>query len=282
MSVSEVYKSLNEEQRRLLADKHAKLSQPVDDLIAFLKPIAACDKLGDKTRSKFGCGSAVAFLLVIPFAIMWGNGAFPSWLGMILVAAAVITGIMLVRRWSWLNKIDVSNNLRGLVLPVLQLFREDFDRTQPVQLDLDLRPPTDPAKQKSKTDAYASGAYYKIIDTFYVDPWMTGEAMLTDGTRLRWSISDSIRERAKTKKNARGKHKTKTRYAKKTSIDVEVALKAKQYELGEVADAEVIPGEKKNVVRVTRRLKSDTLDPVHPAAFIDLVAGVYRGARPVK
>lgn len=282
MSVSEVYKSLNDEQRRVLLEKQVKMNRPIDETISFFKPLAACDKLGDKSRTKFGCGGAIAIIAIIPLLIMWGNDVYPAPVAIGLIVTAIVIAVLLLKRWSWLSKIDLSNNLRGVVLPILQLFREDIGREQPVQLELDLSSPTHKTKQKSKSEPYKAGVYYKVIDTFYVDPWMTGEALLTDGTRLRWSITDSIRERQKTKRNARGKHKTKTRYSKKTSIDVEVSLESKQYELGEVEAVKVIEGERKNRVRVNRRVKMDSLDPIHPREIVDLVANVYRGAQPVK
>ncbi|HEX9983754.1 MAG TPA: hypothetical protein VGF69_10860 [Thermoanaerobaculia bacterium] len=282
MSVSEVYKSLNSEQRRVLLEKQVKMNRPIDETIAFFRPLAACDKLGDKSRARFGCTGGLAIVAIIPLLIMWGNGVYPTPVALGLIAAAIVVATLLLRRYLWLDKIDLSNNLRGVVLPILHLFREDVAPDQPIQLDLDLRSPTDKTKQMSKSEPYAAGAYYKVIDTFYADPWMTGEALLTDGTRLRWSVTDSIRERKKTKRNARGKHKTKTRYSKKTSIDVEVAMKSKQYELGAVEEGTVVEGERRNTVRVKRRVKMASLDPIHPREIVDLVANVYRGAQPVK
>ncbi|MCU1246605.1 MAG: hypothetical protein JWN02_2515 [Acidobacteria bacterium] len=41
-------------------------------------------------------------------------------------------------------------------------------------------------------------------------------------------------------------------------------------------------GESKTSVRVTRRVKSASLDPLDQKAFIDLVAGIYSGAVPVQ
>jgi hypothetical protein len=40
--------------------------------------------------------------------------------------------------------------------------------------------------------------------------------------------------------------------------------------------------EKKNVVWVTRRLRSDTLDPIAPREVIDAIASVFRNARPAQ
>jgi uncharacterized membrane protein YkoI len=112
---------------------------------------------------------------------------------------------------------------------------------------------------------------------------MKAEAVLVDGSKLWWSVSDTIRERKKTKRNPRGKYKTKTKYSKKTEVDVELGLRRKLYELdAATADGEVTSDQKRSTVRVSRKLKTDSLDPVDPRSLIDLIADVYRSARAVK
>lgn len=287
MSVFQAYKSLNSEQKSILETKQATMNRKVDDIIATLKPLAHMDRLGDKTRTKLGCGAALSIPLAIVFLIMWGNGILPAFVALILLVAVIGGGIYLGRLYVWLRDLDLSNNLRGFAIPVLTLFREDIDEKEPIQVKLDLRPPTCDAKKTRESEPYASGIYHKVIDKFYDDPWMSGDATLADGSHLHWSIRDLIREREKTKKNPRGKYKTKTKIAKKTQLDVEVTMKKKAYDLdmsalNADAESEVKQGERKNTVRISRQLKTDSLDPVNPRAFIDLVANVYRSARPAK
>jgi hypothetical protein len=121
-----------------------------------------------------------------------------------------------------------------------------------------------------------------VIETTYVDPWMSAEALLVDGTKLSWSITDSIRERKKTKRNARGKYKTKTKHLKKTDLEVSLRLRKKTYDLTTPGDAEVTSDAKRNVVVMERQIRTPSLDPIDPRALIDLVANVYRNARVAK
>jgi hypothetical protein len=152
-----------------------------------------------------------------------------------------------------------------------------------VRLDLDLSSPTVKIKKQSESAPFALGVYHKVIDTMYLDPWMKAEAVLVDGSKLSWSVTETIRERKKTKRNARGKYKMKTKYSKKTEVEVELGLKKKLYEVtAGPAEAEVTSDEKRSTVRLERRLKTDSLEPVDPRALIDLVADVYRSASPVK
>lgn len=273
MNVVQVWRSLNAEQKGILRDKRLELNRPIDELLSLLRPLAACDAMVDKSRTRLGCmfGVAIVVTIVLAFAV----GA---------IAAAVMLAVTLALGffYFWMRKIDVSNNFRQFALPVLTVFKEDIDAAHPVRLQLDLASPTVASKKQGEKPPYKAGAYHKVIESTYLDSWMSVEALLVDGTKLSWSVSDSIRERKKTKRNARGKYKTKTKYTKKTSLEVTLRLRKKTYDVTAPADAEITSDAKRNVVVMERELRSDSLEPTDPRALIDLVAGVYRQARPAK
>ena len=278
MSAWKTYRSLNPEQKQILARKRIDVERPVDELLALLKPIAACDTLANQSQTRFGCTFGVLLLMTFVAVIFFSNiGWGPLTFGALLlfVAGAIVTCWM----WMWLRGIDVSNNLRQFVIPVLALFREDIDPKTPVRLRLDLGKPIHATKKIDESKPYKHGVYYKVIDSTYVDPWMSAEAMLVDGTKLRWSVTDRIRERRKTKKNARGKIKSKTKYRKVSELEVQLAMKTKTYAL---ADAEVTGDGKRSKVEVQRSVRTDSLDPIAPRALIDAIASVYREARPAQ
>ena len=278
MDAWKTYRSLNPEQKQILARKQLDIERPVDELLALLKPLAACDSIANKSQTRFGCTFGilivVAFAAVILFSnIGWNAVTFGIFL--LLVVSAVASGWF----WRWLASIDVSNNLRQFVVPVLALFREDIDPKTPVRLRLDLTKPNAAPKKVSEGSPFAHGVYRRIIDTMYVDPWMSAEAVLVDGTRLRWSVTDNIRERKKTKSNARGKTKTKTKYRKITDLEVQLAMKTKTYT---VAEADLSSDGKRSKVDVQRSVRTDSLDPVDPRALIDAITDVYRSLKPAK
>jgi hypothetical protein len=277
MNVLTLYRSLDAEQKRILREKQVDLNRPVDEVLTLLKPLATCDAVADKSRTPLGCTFALAILAAVILSVVmpWPALAIP----LVLVAAVVCgTGFL----FFWTRRVDLSNNLRQFVIPVLTLFREDIDSKRPFHVKLDLRPPLSKAKKTGESAPYKHGAYHKVIDSTYVDHWMTAEGVLVEGTRVWWSITDAIRERKKTKKNPRGKYKTKTKYAKKTKIEVEVGLQKKVYALQGNAGDRVKAGEKRNDVQIQRRQRSASLDAIEPRALIDIIAGVYQHARRVR
>lgn len=284
MGFWKTYRSLNAEQRRVLKSKHLTANRPIDAVISFLQPIAACDRVGDKMRTRLGCTGGILILLSIVGFIVAANANEDSgrsaWV--LLSTLVAVIAIALVGAWSWTKGIDVSNNLRQFMLPVLSVFREDIDPKRKVQLRLDLGLPTAKQKLQQKNEPYSRGVYYKIIESFYLDPWASAEMPLTDGSVLKWSIVDHIRERSQTKKNPRGKIKTKVKYTVKTSVDVELTLRSDAYNLAGAEGERVKAGGKKKAVRIKARHKRQTLDPIDPVVFIDMVAGIYRRATPVQ
>lgn len=273
MNVITAWRSLSPEQKSILRNKRLKLNRPIDELLALLKPLAGCDAMADKSRTRLGCSFGVAIALTIAAAFALGAVA-----ALVMLAITIALGYF----YFWTKRIDVSNNFRQFAIPVLTVFREDIDAGHPVHLELDLASPTAASKKQLEKKPYKQGAYHKVIETHYLDPWMSAEARLVDGTKLSWRVTDSIRERKKTKRNARGKYKTKTKYRKKTDLEVRLGLRKKTYDVTAVADADVTSGAKRNVVVREQEIRSASLDPTDPRALIDLIADVYRNARVAK
>lgn len=278
MSAWTTYRSLSAEQKAILKQKKLDLRQPVDQLLALLRPLAACDSVANKAQHRMGCTLALMILgtligIVVLAKIGWSPVTFA------VLVLLLVTTIASAFFYSWLRGIDVSDNLRSFVVPVLALFREDFDPRVPLHLRLDLSSPTTNPKKTSQGKPYKQGIYHKVIDTMYLDPWMSAHAMLVDGTKLSWSVTDRIRERKKTKKNPRGKYKTKTKYKKVSDLEVRLALRTKSFS---VADAGLSADGRRSKVEVERRVRTDSLAPIDPRTLIDAITDVYRAARPTK
>jgi hypothetical protein len=273
MKAANAYRSLSDEQKQIVDNKTVDLDHTAGELIALLEPVAALDKLVGSTKTQLGCTIAVlglaglVSLFVAPFPFNF------------IALAACIGGIVwLVRSLKLAKRLDCSDNLGAFAVPLLKLMRDDFKPDEPVHLHLDLRLPTCKEKFISKGEPYKRGAYHKIIDTTYKDAWFSGEGVLNDGSRFRWTIEDTIRESQKSKRTARGKYKTKTKYKKKSAIDIELVLRKKTY----AVDGAAKESEKSATMRASRKFVQPSGDPIPLDPFVELVGGIYKAARPAQ
>jgi hypothetical protein len=139
------YRSLSDEQRNILEQKVVKVQRKPAEAIALLKGIADCDKLVGSSGTSAGCSLAVA--IVVGLIAVFVSVAQPL-IGVPLLLICIVAAIWTGRVYRWTKKVDVSDNLRTFALPVLTVFADDFDPEEPLQLDFDLRSPTDPAKKR--------------------------------------------------------------------------------------------------------------------------------------
>jgi hypothetical protein len=258
-----LYRQLAPEQRQVLTQKQVEGTRPLADFLALLKPLARWDAAGDKQRRRAG-GVAIAS----------GVGTLAaSWIGLAAGAPALffavpgglaVTCLGLGLTWRKLRRLDLSDNLRHLALPLLRVLEEESRPDSPLTLKLDLRRP-DIAEKLEDRRRFDGGAGRKIVESLYRDPWMSGRATLADGTTLAFQVVDEVRERRQTRRNARGKTKTKTKLRFWSTYRVAVALPDKHY-TAPTPDA---------ATKLSRTVKGDRA-PRDPFPLLDLVAEVYR------
>jgi hypothetical protein len=281
MGAMKTYKLLGPEEKQLLKDKVVSMNRPIDELLKAFRAIGEYDRQADKARGQFGCGGALLIVLSIPLAIVAVN---ISPLLFILPVVAIAAAVWLITTWKKMAGLDLSNNLRDFVVPVLTIFREEVDTAEPMQVKLDLRPATCPEKKKSEQQLPVTKPVTKMVESTFLDEWFQAEARLATGGRVRWNIADEIRERSRTKRNPRGKYKTKVKYRKRTDIDVALSLLKQDWVIDSTPAPDVKIGgdEKKSVIRVSRVVETDSLAAIEPAAFLDVVGAAYRRAKPAQ
>ena len=124
----------------------------------------------------------------------------------------------------------MHDGFRTFALPLIPILREDQDPEQPLDLFVDLTGATMYWKQVGETPQYKKPPYHKIVDTFFEDPWLQGHAHFVDGAHLNFVITDHVRSSKKTKRNPRGKIKTKVKSKKKTEVSVTLSVPKRNYE----------------------------------------------------
>lgn len=242
------FKALTPEQKSFVKDKRIAGEHSPDQWLAFLSPVAEFDRRADEVRQ--------------------GGGGF------------------FARRFA--RKHDVPNALRFFAIPLLPILREDHDPDAPLQLRLDLTGAKQSGKETGKGQPYQKGAYYRVVDTFYDDPWLEGRARFADGADVQFSVVDHVRDSHKRKRSASGKTKFKTRQKKKVELAVEVSFPANNYAAGTEPVANkgfkkesVKPSDSRTVVRLHRVLAPDRADaPPHIDTLLELIAGAYARVDP--
>jgi hypothetical protein len=247
--VKSAFKALSPEQQRFINDRRIAGAHSPEEWLAFLNPCAEFDREADETRQG-------------------GGGGF------------------FARRFA--KKHDLPDGLRSFAIPLLPILREDHDPEKPLELKIDLTGAQQGSKEIGKGEPYKKGAYYRIVDTFYDDPWLEGRARFADGADVRFTVIDHVRDSHKRKRNYRGKIKFKRRAKKKTELAVEISFPVRNYSPATapaptvgVKKESVKPGESRTVVRLNRIVPADRLDATpHIDYLLELIAAAYARVDP--
>jgi len=270
--------SLSPAERETIASGQFAGDFTVEALLDQMRTLARFDASNDATRAtlkKWLGTSIVAMFASLWFTFMFGIAL--AVLALLSLAAAIYFGVTLRR----LTKFDISNNFREVALPFLTILKQDMEPHQTLSVRVDLRAPTHDKKRRGTPASSKRGAYTKIIDTTYHDDWFHGTARLADASILRWSVVDDLVESKRTKRSSSGKMKTKTRNYKRSTVAVSLSVSSKRYGVAGNARAEgqkiaVQGGAKRRVIKLTRKIKTKSLDPMEPDVLIDSVASAYR------
>jgi hypothetical protein len=261
--------TMTAEQLRIAQTKRLGVNRPADEVIELMRGLVQFDAHTAAKRKKAGCSIPLGIVAAIAFFVVSGNTSDlvrTATLALGVVSVAVTIGaIVLYRR---LRAQDLSDNLTFTAAPFIALLREDMRPGESLHVDIDLRPWAIPEKMKKESAPYQKGAYYKVVDRLYVDPWFSGTAVLADGTKLRWRVVDHMLEKTGRKKNPRGKIKRKTKVKRKTVAVVTLAFPTKQYAVKDAADVE--RDEKRTTMTLARKHKSAGEE----AAALDLLVGI--------
>jgi len=246
--IKSAFKALSAEQQALVLQRRVTGAHSPDDWLTLLAPVAEFDSQCDAVRA--------------------GAGGF------------------FARRFA--RKHDLPFGLRLFTIPLLPILREDQAADKPLELTLDFTGAEQKQKQKRVSDAYRKGAYHKVIDTFYDDPWIVGHAKFADGTDVEFSVIDHVRSSRKTKRTPRGKIKTKTKAKKKTELAVTLSFPKRNYEAGQdtagqagLKKQSVKAADEETVVQLSRVVEPARMDGIpEPELLLELIGQAYDHVNP--
>ncbi|MDB5032915.1 MAG: hypothetical protein JWQ98_156 [Chlorobi bacterium] len=243
-----------------------------------LDTVANLDRSGDQLRKM--AGWSVFLSVVIGFIAGVTSHSFPVFL-LFVALAAVALAIYFFARHN-----DLSNNLRKFILPMITLMREDIDRGGTLTLRLNL---SDPMAKEYQTGSETLRKRMNTEQTTYQLTWMEARTVLADDSTLELTITDQIRQRKTTRRNARGKVKVKLKYRVRHLIDVRIGFRRDSYALAHqesgpyASDMSVKEGEKRNMLRIRRVAQSSSITDTLPLnAVMETLSSAYGRVNLVK
>lgn len=270
----EIYKSLSPEQLDLLSKKSIDARFKIKDWLDLLQKLAIYDRFADKRRSQL-TGWAIAFG-VFAFLSIFLPIATGIMLLFIVTAVLLVLLIIYLVKINTLQKRDLNNGLREFLVPWLVALREEIGKNTYIKLKIHLGKSTDKAWQISE-QKHKGWGYPKVSTYMYLFPWLTGEATLADGTIVDWKCSQLIRHRRITKRNARGKIKTKNKYKIKHIVVAKVQMPKATYTLKpDSALAAVSQTPEFYILKNKSKTISTNLEESgHINALLELIAAAY-------
>ncbi|MEZ5429455.1 MAG: hypothetical protein R2747_24640 [Pyrinomonadaceae bacterium] len=216
--------ALSPAEKSLLKVKQIQAEEPVQQWIDLFTKMRDFDRQADRSRwwgGGMGCLGIILIIIGLPLiSIMVGIAMIP--IGIIVAAVGLFI-------YFYLKPYDIQGEVLTVrVLPLLMILREEMKPNEKLKLRLDLRGFEQPDKLTSQSPKRSTAIYRSIIDFYYRDHWMDGEATLADGTRLIWSVYDLVKHIKKIKYR-KGKRKSKSKY--RTSISMQIGMSRKRYRL---------------------------------------------------
>lgn len=273
--------TLTPEQQRIAQAMQLNVNRPIDDLLQMLGGLAAFDQEIAARRKKAGTilGLSILFSVAgISVSIKHLADTHPH-LGIYIVMTvaaiviAIVSGVIYVR----LKKADLSDDLQNSAIPFLTLLREDMNPRDAIHVKIDLRSAAVKEK-KVRENKVKDPRFFRVVERFFVNPWFSGNVVLADGTHVDWEVIDKLLQRVRTRRNPRGKYKTKTKEKWHIVGAVSVGFPTKHYAVGEAG-----ADEKRHTVKLKRKIKVDykTGTPAFEL-LVDLIAEAYSGVAVAK
>ncbi len=231
-AVDKIYKSLNEEQQDIIAQKTLDGRHTAVKWLRTFRKLALLDKLGDSYRADqsymWKIVGAITVGMISFFAAMGSENYF-----IFIVTAACIGAIIKVLYdRKKIKKLDLSNHLRLFLMPLLTILREDVSKNKRLSIQATLKE-ADSEEYKIKEIPFEGKGYPKINELHYKIPRIILSTTLIDNTALLLTTTDFVRKRNITKKNPRGKIKYKTKFKVKQVVIVKLQFKKSIYQLKE-------------------------------------------------
>ena len=201
--VLRIYKSLDKDQLQFVLDKKIEDTLTLGEWITKLHGIAEMDTIGDDSRKQAGNLSIVFGILSIATIILTISKPvlffFP--IGFLILFIYFVVTFFLLR------KIDLGNNMRLFIVPMLEHFRKKESVKEAFSLRMDFSHPItkERVSESEEEENQKPGSVYR-------HHWMDGNMTFDDGVKITWEIEDVISKRTGNAKRAGKKNDQTGKY----------------------------------------------------------------------
>ncbi len=259
--ILKIYKSLDKDQVQLVITKRIQGEFDLEHWLDKLQKLAIMDQLGDDSRIKsgdlsivFGIFTAFTIFLTIskPFLFFFPVGFFLLFFYFLMM-------------YLTLNKIDIRNNLRMFVVPLLEHFKETKAIKGPINLKMDF---SNPKKNKN----LAGQVEYNIeTDKIFRHHWMEGKLMLDDQVSIQWEITDIVKESGRYFGTSGGQSDSKKKNTIIHKLGMKFMIPKLQFDLAK-SDLKTIHTDDYWIIQIFREDSSNSLEEgMSPDIFLDAI-----------
>ncbi|PBQ27995.1 hypothetical protein [Shewanella algae] len=209
-----VFKQLTPAEQEFIRTKKLDATHSTQHWLLFLKRLTRLDRMGSPLRRQFRRSrnwligfTIVSIFLPVPHLVVY------------TLVGLTLASILLLHSC---NRMDVNDNVRTGLTKLMQVLAMETNSVQ-LKLDLDSIHKRKPARTE-KPEKSTQLAYFEV-------PLLQFRAKLKDGNELQLRLDDVICRRKRTRRNARGKVKTKIKYKGRRSIRSCLTLNPDHYHL---------------------------------------------------
>jgi len=220
-----MYLHLSSEQKEFIRNGGIKAEMSIAKWVKLLEPICHYDDTADPVRERIldlMITSFIIFFLTI-FFITFISKTIETTSGLVFVSISLTIAISLLFLHRLFKNIDVNNNVREVIFPLLQMLALECGHQKKVQLTINFN-------KKLTEDNLSERIVDRNIKTeFYTYEVLQANCMLVDNTKFSLKVIDVIRQRKVKKRTSRGKLKYTIKYKLKRRITMVMGFNKQSY-----------------------------------------------------
>ncbi len=159
----------------------------------------------------------------------------PLFVGFFFLLPLALVGIVCIVLFRRFKSFDIDDQVRMFVKPMIDSLRYDIKKESDITVELEMLPLDNKKFLVNKSDKYSAGAYPTCCDYIYKRDFLKMKMSLMDGNKLSIAVDECLTKTEKTKRNPRGKTKTKYKYAKKTGCSLELKVNTEKFSVSQPA-----------------------------------------------